>query len=115
MRAALCDILESFNYHPLCAANGEEALQLYDKFANEIKLVLSDVTMPGISGITLHEKLTAQNPDVKVILMSGYPMHETGLQTLGSGIVDWLKKPINMPQLAKAIAQALKTADQGKA
>ncbi len=113
IRTAVCDLLTTFNYRPLPAANGEDALALFTRHENEIVLVLSDVMMPGMSGLTLHQKLTAVNPAIKTILMTGYPLEKSGKMQLERGIVAWLQKPVNMEKLLRLIAQTLETTNEG--
>jgi len=59
-------------YHVLTATSGEEALEQSNGFKTEIHLLLSDFQMKGITGIDLANQLTAQRPNIKVLLMSGY-------------------------------------------
>ena len=106
IRTAVCDILTSLNYRPLPAANGEEALQVYAQSSGTVALVLSDMMMSGMNGMELHAQLQAANPDLKTILLSGYPLAEKEVWQR-EGITDWIKKPVNMEQLAQALHQAL--------
>jgi YesN/AraC family two-component response regulator len=55
----------------LCAADGQEALQLSRAFPHKIHLVLSDVEMPKVNGLQLREKLLEERPGTKMLLMSG--------------------------------------------
>jgi CheY-like chemotaxis protein len=61
------------NYNVLTAANGKEALQMMKDYQGELDLLLSDFEMPGMSGIELATQLAAKRPQMKILLMSGFP------------------------------------------
>jgi len=67
-------MLRKEGYDPATAHNANDALRLIGEFPNETHLLLSDVDMPGMSGIELARRMAAENPDVPVILMSGSPL-----------------------------------------
>ena len=100
-------MLECLGYRVLNAANGKEALSLYREHRDEIALVLSDMVMPDMEGMALYSILKVQNPEVKVIMMSGYPLDEKGAKLLEQGIVNWFQKPISFQTLSRLISGAL--------
>ncbi len=61
------------SYNVLTAVNGKEALQMMKEYKGELNLLLSDFEMPGMSGIELATHLTVERPQLKVLLMSGFP------------------------------------------
>jgi DNA-binding NtrC family response regulator len=63
--------LEADGHFVLTAANGEEALQLSRKFASHIHVLVSDIVMAQMDGIELRERIIAERPGTKVLLMSG--------------------------------------------
>ncbi len=65
-------LLKTWGYRTLSAANGRQAIEVAQQHVGEIDLLLSDVTMPEMSGLEVAKKLTAQRPFLKVILMTGY-------------------------------------------
>jgi hypothetical protein len=65
-------ILKAQNFQVLSADNGPAALKLAEKTAGTIDLLLSDVEMPGMSGLALGEVLKKARPDIHVMLMSGW-------------------------------------------
>ena len=69
---ALVSGLLTGSYNVLTACSGVSALQLSRDFQGEIRLLLSDFQMPGMSGIELATAMTADRPGLKVLLMSGY-------------------------------------------
>jgi two-component system cell cycle sensor histidine kinase/response regulator CckA len=107
-RKALADSLEPLGYQTLEAANGQEALTVFEQREGQIDLVLSDIVMPEMGGKALLRKLRQQYPDVKVVLMSGHPLEETEIEALrADGLADWLAKPPSLEQLARVVGQAL--------
>ena len=107
-RAAVVDSLRLLGYQALEATNGKEALAVFERHADQIALVLSDVVMPKMGGQALFHTLKQQDPNVKVMLLSGHPPHEKELEDLRAlGLAGWLSKPPNLEQLAEAIAQVL--------
>jgi CheY-like chemotaxis protein len=95
-------LLESFGYSVLAAASGQEALILFRRQQQQIRLVLTDVVMPDITGPQLVERLRRIKPDLRVIYMSGY--HDEELQRQG---MLFLSKPFNPAGLAKTVREAL--------
>jgi len=101
-------MLENLGYQVIAAPNGQQALELYDQHHAEIALVLTDVTMPEMSGVVLAQRLRAKYPAFKVIALTGYPLEVEAKDLLDQGIVDWLQKPLNRNQLAQIIHRTLK-------
>jgi len=96
--AALLDSVRGFldgDYNVVSAMSGQEALQKSKTFKSEIHLLLSDFQMEGMTGIELATQLTAERPEVKVLLMSGYP---AGMLILNEGW-HFLPKPFVASQL----------------
>lgn len=92
-------------YRVMLASSCEEALQLYEK--ERIDLVLSDITMPGGSGIDLLRKVKAFDPNATVIIMTGFSDKETVLNALKEGADDFINKPLNLLQLKTSIEKTL--------
>jgi len=79
--------LESYGYRVCEASCGREALEVWDREAGKIALLLTDIMMPdGLTGRDLAEQLQARKPGLRVILMSGY-----SAETLGKG-TDFLRR-----------------------
>ncbi|MCP4426448.1 MAG: PAS domain S-box protein [Chloroflexi bacterium] len=104
---AVCEILRTLNYRALAASNGEQALKLFERNHAEIALVISDMVMPGISGSKLYTRLRKVEPDIKMVIITGYPFDEKDKALLSQGIVAWVQKPFVMEQIAVAIREAL--------
>ncbi len=64
--------LEEIGYKPLVAASPQEAIELCSQKGSEIRLMLTDVVMKGMNGMELRDRISALNPSIKVLFMSGY-------------------------------------------
>jgi two-component system, response regulator YesN len=86
------------------ASNGKEALQV---IAEEIPdLVLTDVRMPVMDGMQLVKALSAEYPDIKVIVLSGYADFEYVRSSLVEGVKDYLLKPVDPKELTAALRKS---------
>ncbi|MDD2853315.1 MAG: response regulator [Desulfuromonadaceae bacterium] len=93
------------NYRVFQAANCDEALQIYKK--EQIDLVLSDMVMPGGSGIDLLKQIKALDPNAPVIIMTGFVEKETILNALKEDADDFINKPLSLLQLKTSIEKTL--------
>ncbi len=98
-------MLEGLNYKVLSARDGLQALSLFDEHEDSIRLVLTDMVMPGMGGKKLVEALKARNPDLRIVVMTGY---RAGMRGEISEQVDGLlEKPMRLEQVARALRNAL--------
>ena len=63
--------------------------------------------MPRLGGIALAKQLKERDPNLKILALSGYPLEGGEKSYLAKGFLGWLQKPLNISQLAVAIADAL--------
>jgi signal transduction histidine kinase len=100
--------LTLFGYQVVPAANGQEALDLWEQHRDAIDLVVTDMRMPkGISGLELAEKLLKSKPSLKVIIMSGYSMEIAQKSTEGAAGYTFLTKPFSLKILSQTIHRCL--------
>jgi PAS domain S-box-containing protein len=99
--------LERWGYRVLTAANGDEALAAYQKYAAEVDLVLLDLTMPRLSGLQVHESLRRINPDVRIVFTSGRANQGDIDHLLEAGARGFLPKPYMPEELVQKVRQAL--------
>ncbi len=100
-------ILERFGYTVLTAANGKEALDLYEKERNKISLVILDLIMPEMGGRQCLEELLKIDPPVKVLIASGYSAVGETKKTIESGAMGFVGKPYDIGQMLQAVRQVL--------
>ena len=107
-RIAVEESLQALGYDVLSARDGQAALELFTSQREGIDLVLSDMVMPGMGGLQLYEQMHVHYPDVKMIIMSGYPLEDGGHSLLEQGVVAWIAKPFSVNDLAEKVAELLR-------
>jgi PAS domain S-box-containing protein len=100
-------VLQTWGYNVLAAASGEEASQLLAEHAERVELLLTDVVMPGMSGRDLADALRQENPDLKVLFMSGYTSDAVLRHGILHGAANFLEKPFSPATLAKKVRDVL--------
>ena len=100
-------VLSELGYTVLSAADGFEALEVLNRYAGTVQLLITDVVMPRMSGRELASRVTALRPDIRVLYSSGYAADEIGEDgVLGEGI-NFLAKPYVPSRLADAVREVL--------
>lgn len=87
------------------AADGESALKMYKK--GKYDLILTDIKMPGISGLDLLEKLKAEDPSAVIILITAFASVPTAIQALKAGAYDYITKPVDPDELSHVVKRAV--------
>jgi CheY-like chemotaxis protein len=101
-------ILAKKGYHVDQAVTRDDAL---DKIrAKPYKLVLLDLRIPGVRGLELLQALRDQNPEAKVIIITGYASIETAVEAARLGAIDYLAKPFTPDEIRDATAKAFRLA-----
>jgi len=103
-------MLERLGYKILLARNGKEAAELYWKNKEKIDLVILDMIMPGMSGGETYNHLVRINPNVKVLLSSGYSINEQATEILERGCSGFIQKPFNLETLSQKMREILDAA-----
>lgn len=104
--------LEGCGYHVLSAPNAEEAIVLGEKHAGEIRALITDVTMPGMTGVQLAGVMIRLIPDLKVLFVSGHSNETISDETLLTTNADYLQKPFFGDALANKVRQVLSPGNQ---
>ncbi len=105
LRAATAQTLELAGYRPLVFASAEAALASLDEgFAG---VVVSDIRMPGLSGLQLFERIRALDPDLPVILVTGHGDVDLAVAALKDGVYDFITKPYASDRLLEAVKRGL--------
>jgi CheY-like chemotaxis protein len=100
-------MLEKLGYSVITAASGQEALEIYPAHKDDIQLIILDIVMPGLSAVDIYERLKAINPQVKVLLSSGYGADQQTTEILDRGCDGFIQKPFNMQVLSAKIGEIL--------
>jgi two-component system, cell cycle sensor histidine kinase and response regulator CckA len=106
-RMACQAVLTSFGFRVLVAADGEEAVRVFGEHADAICCVVLDLTMPKMDGLAAFNAMRAIQPDVKVVLVSGYDESEATRRFGGGGLASFVQKPYRLHALAAEIRRVL--------
>lgn len=101
------DLLQVMGYRIFVARNGEEALRIYKTSRGSIDLVILDLVMPHMGGGEVFDRLKAMNPDVKVLLSSGYSINGEAAKILERGCKGFIQKPFNLVELSQSLRAIL--------
>jgi len=101
------EALQNLGYSVILAGNGEEAIEIYKNNPDEINLVFLDMIMPKLGGHSTFYQLKAVNPEVKILLSSGYVSEEEIEDLLEHGANGFLPKPHKVHVLASEIRRIL--------
>ena|GEM_PF-676739 len=104
---ALTEFLTDQGYAVDAVALPQEALSLSEEKIYD--LVVTDYRMPGLSGLDLMSRLKESNPEVEVIMITGYGSKESVLEALQLGAYDYIEKPFDTIELLKSIVNCLDT------
>jgi two-component system, cell cycle sensor histidine kinase and response regulator CckA len=107
LRAVARRCLEGAGYTMLAAANGDEALATYARHAGEIHLLLTDVVMPRMSGRALAQELSATQPSLRVLYMSGYANDAIVHRGVLDAGTHFLSKPFTAADLTRKVREVL--------
>lgn len=98
-------------YEFLFATNGVDALEKIQKHP-DVDIVLSDINMPGMDGLTLLSHLGESNPLIKAVIVSAYNDMENIRTAMNRGAFDFITKPINFEDLSVTVEKTIKYVDQ---
>ncbi len=103
-------VIQPTGHEPVFAQDGEKALALYK--SKEFEVVLADISMQPMDGITLLKQLKSYDPKCVVIMMTGYASTDTAIKALKYGAFDYIKKPFKVDELLQTLDRAV---EYGKA
>src|SRR5579864_3407425 len=97
--------LEEAGYEVLAASQGKDALALIEDTTPA--LVITDLKMPGISGLDLLRKLREANPETTVIMITAFGTVSTAVEAMRAGAYDYITKPVDYEQLMLVVNRAM--------
>ena len=103
------DMLELMGYSVLAAKGGKEAVEIYEANIDRIDLVILDMIMPDMGGGETYDRMKEINPEVKVLLSTGYSIEGQAKEILDRGCDRFIQKPFTMKELSQSIRQVLET------
>ncbi len=102
----ICKNLQNSGYTPVSAKDGKEAMNIFEN--NHIDLIITDVMMPHIDGITLAKKLREINKNIPVIILTALDTFSDKEKGFTSGVDDYMVKPVHMQELLLRIKALLR-------
>jgi two-component system NtrC family response regulator len=99
------DLLEDEGYSVLTASSGTEALEIIK--SKPVDTVLTDIKMPGISGVELLDTVTEIDPDLPVILMTAFAEVDQAVSAMKMGALDHIQKPFDNKEIRSAVARGV--------
>ena len=100
-------LLEAMSYNVLTAKDGKEAIEIYKANSDKIELVILDMVMPRMGGAKVYEKMKEINPNVKVLLSSGYSIEGQAKEIMARGCDAFIQKPFGVQELSQKIREVL--------
>lgn len=101
------DILENLGYTVLTAQNGLDAIEVFKTHQHEIDLVILDMIMPEMNGREAFHEIKNIQPDMKIIISSGFSKNEDLQELYKHGLTGFVKKPFRMDELSVIIKKAI--------
>lgn len=106
---AMCELVDTAltirGYETACCQSADAAMQLIR--ASEFDVVLTDVKMPGTSGLQLCQQINDLRPDIPVVVMTAFGSMETAVSAMRSGAYDFITKPVEIEFLSLTMARAV--------
>jgi len=106
VRRVVASVLRTEGYPVRDFENAHTALDAIERGA--VALLVTDISMPGMSGIELAEHALSRLPDLAVIIFTGVPDSVTAVQSLRLGVADYLTKPVDMETLKRTVRRTLR-------
>ncbi len=107
--------LPRLGYEVTVCGRAETALELFRENLGRYDVVVTDQTMPGMTGMDLARELLRLRGDLPILLCTGFSRTVTREQALAAGIRDYLIKPVTTQQMGEAIQRSLGVGAQGQA
>ena len=101
------DLLEKLGYTVIAMTDGPEAIRFFSENPDRFDLVLTDMTMPVITGVEVARSLLGTRPDIPIILLTGYSDDVSTEKAMAMGIRGFLMKPLSRHELATAVRRVL--------
>ncbi|MBU4185743.1 MAG: PAS domain S-box protein [Proteobacteria bacterium] len=104
------ELLEAMGYTVLIARDGKKAIEVYKKNQDDIDIVVLDMIMPNMGGGETYDRMKEINPDIKVLLSSGFSVDGEATQILERGCNGFIQKPFTMIEISTKIREILEEA-----
>lgn len=112
IRLSLCDFLELEGYDTIDATNGADALLTLE--TNTPQIIISDLMMPEMDGLTLLDELSRRNIQIPVIIMTAYASVDRAIQAMKNGAADFVTKPLDLDYLLQIVERVKERVRMGE-
>ena len=99
------ELFKELGYKVLIARGGKEAVELYEKNKGQIDIVVLDMIMPDMSGSMTYDRMKEIDPDIKVLLASGYSIDGQATEILNRGCNGFIQKPFKVKELSQKLRE----------
>jgi CheY-like chemotaxis protein len=113
VRGVIARILSRAGHEVTVASDAQEALRAVEEIGSRLELLITDVVMPGMSGVELSRELRRRYPELKVLLFSGYPGRDSASVGAAERDVEYLAKPVAPRELLERIDHLLASTSSG--
>ncbi len=101
------ELLENKGFNVLAAGSGQEAIALYKEKKDAIDLIILDMIMPGLGGSRTYDQLFAIDPEVRILLASGYSIDGEAQRIMDKGCKGFIQKPFRISELVRKIREII--------
>ena len=101
------EMLKELGYVVLIARSGKGAVETYRINQGKINMVILDMIMPGMGGGETYDRIKEINPNIKVLLTSGYGIYGEATEILGRGCTGFIQKPFDLKMLSQKLREIL--------
>jgi len=103
VRSFVAEALETAGHRVSVAADGDQAARLLD--ARSFQLLVTDLRMPGLDGMTLLRKVKSEQPEVEVLVLTAHATVDGAVEAMKLGALDYLQKPLSGPDEIRLLAE----------
>ena len=97
------ELFDQLGYEVLTAGSGKEAIEIFEENKEHIDIVLLDMIMPDMSGGDTYDRMKSIDPDIKVLLSSGYSINGQATEIMDRGCNGFIQKPFKMKELSQKL------------
>jgi len=107
LRDVTTHVLQGFTKTQHIACDGQEGLELFKKYKEDIDIIITDVNMPNLNGLAMTKEIKKINPNVPVIVATAFSNTEYLLEAINLGVDKYVLKPVDMKRLLQVMSQSL--------
>ena len=114
LRELLSHVLEEEGYSVVSAASGQEALETFRKYSDEIVLIIQDLKLPDLDGARLLARYTTEAPGIPVVVITAFSTSNNAVEAMRLGAYDYIKKPFEVDAIRQVVNRAVGKHDESR-